>query len=197
MFIYFEEKFERKFHAGVKNFLSNEECKKIIKIAKNKNLEQGKIYNKEKEDVLNVKDVRDSNICWLYPIDDLNWLFTKIGQTCLELNKSYFGFDLNGISEPLQFTNYKAPSGKYGKHIDSGGSQLISIRKLSISIQLTDPNEYEGGELILYDSEKENIMEKEQGALIVFPSFVLHEVKPVTKGERNSLVCWITGKEFR
>ena len=197
MFIYFEEKFERKFYAGVKNFLSNEECKKIIKIAKNKNLEQGKIYNKEKEEVLNVKDVRDSNICWLDPIDDLNWLFTKIGQTCLELNKSYFGFDLNGISEPLQFTNYKAPSGKYGKHIDSAESQLISIRKLSISIQLTDPNEYEGGELILYDSEKETVMDKEQGTLIVFPSFVLHEVKPVTKGERNSLVCWITGKQFR
>jgi PKHD-type hydroxylase len=194
MFIYFEEKFERKFHAGVKNFLSNEECKKIIKIAKNKSLEQGKIFGKEK--IPNVKDVRDSNICWLDPSDDLNWLFTKIGQTCLEINKLYFGFDLNGISEPLQFTNYKAPSGKYGKHVDEG-TELISIRKLSISIQLTDPNEYEGGELILYDSEKENIMEKEQGALIVFPSFVLHEVKPVTKGERNSLVCWITGKPFR
>jgi PKHD-type hydroxylase len=194
MFIYFEEKFERKFYAGVKNFLSSEECKKIIEIAKNKNLEKGTISVKNK--ITNLKDVRDSNICWLDQTDNLNWLFTKIGQTCLELNKSYFRFDLNGISEPLQFTNYKAPSGKYCKHVDEG-TELISIRKLSISIQLTDPNEYEGGELILYGSEKEDIMEKEQGALIVFPSFVLHEVKPVTKGERNSLVCWITGKTFR
>lgn len=193
MFIYFEEKFEFIFYAGVKNFLSNEECKKIIEIGKNKNLEQAKISNKK--EILNV-NVRDSNICWLDQTDNLNWLFTKIGQACLEINKSRFRFDLNGISEPLQFTNYKAPSGKYDKHVDEGPG-LVSVRKLSISIQLTDPNEYEGGELILYNSETPNVMDKEQGTLIVFPSYVLHEVKPVTKGERNSLVCWVTGKPFR
>jgi PKHD-type hydroxylase len=195
MILYFDEKYEFQFHAIKKNVLSTEECKKIIKVAKNKKLEQGKIFSKE--EVLNVKDVRDSNICWLDQTDDLNWLFTKIAQNCLEVNKIFFKFDLNGISESLQFTNYKAPSGKYGKHIDCSGSGATPSRKLSITIQLTDPNEYEGGELFLYDSEKPTIMDKEQGSLIVFPSYILHEVKPVTKGERNSLVCWVTGKPFR
>ena len=41
------------------------------------------------------------------------------------------------------------------------------------------------------------LMKKEQGTLILFPSYVLHEVKPVTKGERNSLVSWVTGKQFK
>ena len=71
------------------------------------------------------------------------------------------------------------------------------IRKLSISIQLTDPKEYEGGELILYDCEKGEEMNKEQGTLIMFPSYTLHEIKPVIKGERNSLVTWVTGNKFK
>jgi PKHD-type hydroxylase len=60
------------------------------------------------------------------------------------------------------------------------------VRKLSVSIQLTDPKEYEGGELYLYDDDKGTLMDKKQGTLILFPSYVLHEVMPVIKGERNS-----------
>jgi len=192
MILYFYEKDEVQLYAMKKNVLSSEECKKIIQIAKNKSLEKGIVFDKE-----NYQNERESNICWLDQTDDLNWLFTKIAQECLEINKLCFRFDLNGISESLQFTNYKAPSGKYGKHIDCSGSGTTPSRKLSITIQLTDLNEYEGGELVLYDSEKPTIMDKEQGSLIVFPSYILHEVKPVTKGERNSLVCWVTGKPFR
>lgn len=191
MILYFDEKDEIQFYAIQKNVLSNEECKKIIEVSKNKNLKKGVVLDKE-----NYQNQRESDICWLDQTDNLNWLFTKIAQTCLEINKLCFRFDLNGILESLQFTNYKAPFGKYGKHIDRGGSE-VPIRKLSISIQLTDPKEYEGGELLLYGSEKPTVMDKEQGTLIIFPSYVLHEVKPVTKGERNSLVCWITGKPFR
>ena len=100
-----------------------------------------------------------------------------------------------GINEGLQFTNYEAPSGKYGKHVDRGLN--MPVRKLSISIQLTDPEEYEGGELYLYNDDKETLMDKTQGTLIIFPSYVLHEVMPVTKGTRNSLVTWVTGKQFK
>ena len=75
----------------------------------------------------------------------------------------------------------------------------MTVRKLSISIQLTNPEEYEGGELKLYDGDDEEgiVMDKTQGTLIIFPSYVLHEVMPMNKGERNSLVTWITGKQFK
>ncbi len=111
------------------------------------------------------------------------------------LNQKYFNFDLFGITEGLQFTNYTAPSGNYGKHVDRSFS--IPIRKLSMSIQLSNPNEYEGGDLLLHEGEEGIPLLKEQGTLLLFPSYILHEVTPVTKGERNSLVTWITGTPFK
>jgi PKHD-type hydroxylase len=125
----------------------------------------------------------------------MDWVFRRVTDITLNLNERFFKFDLFGLNEGFQFTNYEAPSGKYGKHVDRAMNMLV--RKLSISIQLTDPEEYEGGELKLYDGEKETVMDKTQGTLIIFPSYVLHEVMPVTKGERNSLVTWVTGKQFK
>jgi len=172
------------------NAFSKEECQTIINIAKDKGLVKGTTFNDDK-----TKDVRDSKISWLYPVDGMDWVFRRVTDITLNLNERFFKFDLFGINEGFQFTNYESPSGKYGKHVDRGMN--ILVRKLSISIQLTNPEEYEGGELKLYDGEEETIMSKEQGTLIIFPSYVLHEVMPVTKGERNSLVTWVTGKQFK
>ena len=173
------------------NAFSKEECQTIINIAKDKGLVKGTTFNDDK-----TKDVRDSKISWLYPIDKIDWVFRRVTDITLNLNERFFKFDLFGINEGFQFTNYEAPSGKYGKHVDR--AMNIPVRKLSISIQLTNPEEYEGGELKLYDGEEDGIiMNKEQGTLVIFPSYVLHEVMPVTKGERNSLVTWVTGKQFK
>jgi PKHD-type hydroxylase len=170
------------------NAFSKEECQTIINIAKDKGLIKGK--TKEES------DVRDSKVSWLYPVDNIDWVFRRVTDITLNLNERFFKFDLFGINEGFQFTNYEAPSGKYGKHVDR--STNLAVRKLSISIQLTNSEEYEGGELKLYDGEEEGtVMSKEQGTLIIFPSYVLHEVMPVTKGERNSLVTWVTGKQFK
>jgi len=171
------------------NAFSKEECQKIINIAKDKGLIKGTTKGV-------TKDVRDSKVSWLYPIDGIDWVFRRVTDITLNLNERFFKFDLFGLNEGFQFTNYEAPSGKYGKHVDRAINS--PVRKLSISIQLTNPEEYEGGELKLYDGEEEGIvMDKAQGTLIIFPSYVLHEVMPVTKGTRNSLVTWVTGKQFK
>ena len=173
------------------NLFTKKECEKIIKVAKKKGFIKATTLNKTE-----VKsEVRLSDITLLYASDDLEWVFQRVTDAVLNLNDRFFKFDLFGLSEGFQFTNYKAPSGKYGKHIDR--SIDISVRKLSLSIQLTDPKEYQGGDLYLYQEEKGDIMKKEQGTLILFPSYILHEVKPITKGERNSLVSWVTGKQFK
>ena len=166
---------------------TKEECEKIIKIAKDKDLIKGITKGQS--------NTRSSQISWLHSTDNLEWVFRKITDIVLNLNDRFFQFNIFGLNEGLQFTNYKAPSDKYGKHIDRALD--FTIRKLSLSIQLTDPKEYKGGELYLYEDEKGTEMKKEQGTLILFPSFILHEVKPVTKGERNSLVSWVTGKQFK
>ena len=166
---------------------TKEECEKIIKIAKDKGLITGTTVGKT--------DARSSKVSWLYSADNLDWVFRKITDIVLNLNDRFFQFDIFGLNEGLQFTNYKAPSDKYEKHVDREVDGLI--RKLSLSIQLTDPKEYKGGELFLYEDEKGTEMKKEQGTLILFPSYILHEVKPIIKGERNSLVSWVTGKQFK
>jgi PKHD-type hydroxylase len=170
------------------NAFSKEECQTIINIAKDKGLVKGETKGES--------DVRDSKISWLYPIDGIDWVFRRVTNITLNLNERFFKFDLFGLDEGFQFTNYVAPSGKYGKHVDR--SMNMPVRKLSISIQLTNHEEYEGGELILYDGGEEGVtMHKTQGTLVIFPSYVLHEVMPVTKGERNSLVTWVTGNQFK
>jgi PKHD-type hydroxylase len=168
---------------------STEECKKIIEIGNKKGLIKGTINSGL------VKNIRDSKISWLYPSDDMQWVFRRLTDVVSNLNERFFKFKLYGFIEGLQFTHYKEPGGKYKKHIDRGIN--LSIRKLSLSIQLSDPKSYEGGDLLLHDSDKPVAVPKEQGKLILFPSYVLHEVTPVTKGERYSLVAWITGAQFK
>ena len=172
---------------------TKEECERIIKIAKNKGLIKGTTTVDSKE--INTSKVRKSKISWLYCTDDMHWAFRRITDIVLNLNERFFQFDIFGLNEGLQFTNYKAPGDKYGKHVDRALDMVV--RKLSISIQLTDPKEYEGGELYLYENDKGMLMDKKQGTLVMFPSYVVHEVMPVTKGERNSLVTWVTGKQFK
>ena len=134
------------------NFLSTEECDQIIEIGHAKKLQLGntKDNNKQKS--------RKSNISWLSPSDNLEWLYRRLTDVITDLNNQFFGFDIFGIQEGLQFTNYKAPDGKYDSHTDRAYGTII--RKLSISIQLTNENNYEGGDLELLQSDKADKMEK-------------------------------------
>jgi PKHD-type hydroxylase len=82
----------------------------------------------------------------------------------------------------------------YGWHQDYGGT--IS-RKLSMVVQLTDPSEYEGGNLQVFTSEQPKNIRKQRGLIAVFPSFIVHQVTPVTQGTRQSLVAWVSGPSFK
>lgn len=177
------------------NVFSKQQCEEIIKIGKNQNLHDAKVGSKNNRTGEVDKKVRKSKITWLNPSNETNWIFEKIAIISKELNNRYFNFDIFGAIEGIQFTTYKAPGGNYGRHMDSAYG--TTVRKLSISIQLSDPQNYSGGELCLYNKENPIVMPKKQGQVIMFPSYVLHEVRPVTKGERVSLVIWITGKQFK
>jgi PKHD-type hydroxylase len=168
---------------------SEEECERIIEIGNSKAKEQAKVRNNT------LKKVRKSEIAWLYPSPELDWAYRRMTDIITSLNDRFFQFDLFGATEGFQFTKYTAPGGKYGKHIDSAHGSLI--RKLSFTLQLSKPESYKGGDLCLYLGEKPEVMKKEQGYVALFPSYVLHEVKPVTEGTRYSLVSWITGKPFK
>jgi PKHD-type hydroxylase len=174
---------------------SAEECEKIKKYALQKPKEKGAISGTVTVPSKIDSSLRNNSVIWIDE-DDANVRFALERLTGIvnDLNSKYFNFNLYGFCEKLQFTEYVAPGEYYKKHIDKMYSG--TIRKLSAVVQLTDPNEYEGGELIL-DFGVPSIMRKTQGSVILFPSYVVHEVTPVTKGTRHSLVAWIAGDQFK
>jgi PKHD-type hydroxylase len=139
--------------------------------------------------------IRDSRIVFLHPADDMEWVFRRMTEAVMLLNERYFGFDLFGLTEGFQFTRYDAPTGFYGMHIDKAYGS--TVRKLSLTLQLSPPEDYDGGELALQIGPTPVPMSRRQGQLIAFPSYVLHEVRPVTRGTRYSLVSWVTGAPFK
>jgi PKHD-type hydroxylase len=107
-----------------------------------------------------------------------------------------WGYEVNR-QESIQIGRYRSENeGHYDWHIDSDSPVDGVQRKLSISILLSDPSEFEGGELQFKGIEDNNILTK-QGTIVVFPSFVEHRVTPVTKGVRYSAVTWASGPSFR
>lgn len=164
-----------------------EECDQIIKTGTDRLLTKATAGNNN--------NVRESDIAWLYSVDDMEWVYRRITDIITNLNDRFFKFNLSGMNEGFQFTRYQAPTGRYEAHMDciSGGL----VRKLSFTLQLSDPAEYTGGDLLLHTSGTPESMRRDQGYVAVFPSYVLHEVTPVTKGTRYSLVSWVTGKPFK
>ena len=170
------------------NAFTKKECKEIIKIGKQTSFIEGRTRS-------GVTKHRLSKINWMYPSHETQWIFRRLTDYLVDLNKQFFKFDLFGFIEGLQFTCYKAPDNFYTKHTDLFMNG--PVRKLSMSLQLTDPNEYKGGDLRLHLADEPTILAKDQGKLYVFPSYTLHEVTSVTKGTRYSLVAWITGPHFK
>ena len=139
--------------------------------------------------------IRRSQVSWLNKTQDTAWLFEKLGYIASALNAQYYRFDLTGFGEAIQLTNYdQSEHGMYGWHQDYNAK--IS-RKLSIVLQLTDPSQYEGGNLQFMTGGEPQTIRKQRGLVAVFPSYVLHQVTPVTSGSRQSLVAWISGPAFR
>ena len=166
------------------------QCKTIIQIGKNAVLDKALVGGENQDDV----SFRKSRTSWISPIYGNRWIFQKITDAAIYVNSQFFKFDLFGFVEGIQFAEYASPGGKFDPHIDFmyGGK----IRKLTISVQLSDENDYEGGDLVCnYGGEM--ILPRGQGAAIAYPSYALHGVKPVTKGTRYSLVIWITGPQFK
>jgi PKHD-type hydroxylase len=175
--------------AYMDNLFTPEECAQIIAIGNSK-LEEAKVGGGVN------KDIRESQITWIYSSNiELKFVFRRVTDAILNLNELFFQFDLFGLSEGFQFTRYDAPADFYGVHIDK--MLYGPVRKLSLTIQLSAPEDYEGGELAIYFNKDAEIMPKELGKMIAFPSYSLHEVRPVTKGTRYSLVAWVTGKPFK
>lgn len=183
---------ELEYYAWYKDIFTTEELDKIENIFTTDNLFVGELAGEAKD-----LNIRDSKINFVDSKDPLNhWIFERLTGVINNANDRFFKFDLNRI-ESLQYTLYN--EGQYYKeHMDmSYRSPTNAIRKLSFSMQLSDPSEYEGGELIIKHGTDPSIANKERGAITLFPSYIMHEVTPVTKGTRRSLVGWVSGPRWK
>jgi PKHD-type hydroxylase len=160
--------------------------------------------------IKDLKKKRDSDIVWL----DERWIYKEVQPYVRQANANAgWNFEWD-FSEQMQFTQYKKGQ-YYGWHCDgwdrpyqrpAGDPSNGKVRKLSVTLTLSDPEEYKGGELE-FDfrnrdpDKKQNIYKCKEilpkGSLVVFPGFVWHRVCPVTKGTRHSLVMWNLGWPFK
>jgi PKHD-type hydroxylase len=189
-----------------KKALSDEICNEILKIGIKKNKQVAIVGDSKKIKIKDLKKIRNSNIAWL----DYKWIYKEIHPYIHTANKnSGWNFQWD-YSESCQFTKYSKKQ-FYDWHQDTWEEPYNlpnepqkhgKIRKLSVSVLLSDPNSYEGGELEFHSGNiKDNktlICDelKEKGSIVVFPSFIWHRVKPVTKGTRYSLVIWNLGLPY-
>ncbi|WP_375196611.1 2OG-Fe(II) oxygenase [Sphingobium sp.] len=140
---------------------------------------------------------RSSTISWLDVYRDKD-IVDRLMQFVHSSNRTNFGIDIAGPYE-LQFTEYHGRAqGKYDWHQDIWlESSRPFDRKLSVVVQLSDPDDYEGGQFEFFGLQQPGANFAPRGSMLIFPSFLQHRVLPVTKGIRRSLVSWIEGPRWR
>ena len=136
-------------------------------------------------------EARKSTIALIPPSSAVQWIYDRLFAVAAKFNREYWQFNLTG-SERMQFGRY-GPDQHYDWHMDLGSRGTFTLRKLSLSLQLSDPADYQGGDLEINMGSFSKTAPRDKGSVVLFPSYALHRVQPVLGGERRSLVCWFVG----
>jgi len=138
---------------------------------------------------------RITTISWI-PFKEMPEMYRDIERMMLQANNNHFGFEGMRLTEPGQFTHYLT-GGFYEWHMDNDvtAKHQPPVRKISMTLLLSDPSTFEGGELEIMSKGK--TAKLKQGQAIFFASWLQHRVKPVTQGDRKSLVMWFGGPSFK
>lgn len=200
-FLYEQETNDPQSYYWFEHGLSSEEVDQIIRTA-------SELPEAERASTLGDETgggTRSSMIKWLPRNQAFDWLYERMISMSKEANQALWGFDLISSLEAIQYTEYYASeNGHYDWHQDIGVGELPSKRKVSITIQLSDADEYDGGDLLICTGssgtgELDNnlVMPRGKGVGVLFPSYMMHRVSPVTRGVRRSLVLWVGGAHYR
>ncbi|MDA9973268.1 2OG-Fe(II) oxygenase [Alphaproteobacteria bacterium] len=168
---------------------TDNQINKILEIVSNQSLLNASTFSYK----VPSDNVRKSKICWLSE----NWIKNLLWEHILRVNNKSFKIDVENKSE-VQFTEYSfADNGHYDWHHDVNWNGQTDIdRKISMTVQLSNENEYDGGDFEFEELET-NANFKLKGTIIIFPSYLRHRVTPVTSGVRKSLVAWFSGPQWR
>ena len=174
---------------------SPKQCQMVIDKGMSLKSEEAKVGMGQKPGGGNDPEKRITTISWI-PFKDMPEMYRDIEKTMLQANNNHFGFEGMQITELGQFTHYHT-GGFYDWHMDNdvAGKYQPPVRKISMTLLLSDPSTFEGGELEIMS--KGRTAKLKQGQALFFASWLQHRVKPVTKGERYSLVMWFGGPSFK
>lgn len=180
---------------------TDEECDRIIEFAKTHASERGEIQKSEMDARRKLRSVESFRVPWN---DQSAWIFERLIGISRAANDKFFGFDIPGLYSAykhrsllhyVEVLRYE-PGDRYVRHMDYG--PIAVTRKLSLITQLSDPGDYEGGDVMIDMGDVNPFpASRDRGAHTIFPSFLLHEVMPVTRGRRWALVAWMEGPPFR
>jgi len=180
--------------------LTPQQCDELIHIGQSEPRINANIGGKGKNEKIDYS-YRKSIISWI-PFAKALPIYQVIRQWMEMTNTNHFGFDTVQLTEAGQYTEY-SKGGFYNWHMDSNTEMeaMPTVRKISMTLLLSDPKDFEGGDLEIFcgdtlDSEK-NKFKLKQGYAVFFASFLLHRVRPVTEGNRKSLVMWFGGTPFK
>ncbi len=141
---------------------------------------------------------RNAELVWMDDVGDLTWVMTRLIKLVSQSNKHQFDFDVREFAESPQVAKYDAAKGgHFAWHSDIGRGLAAGKRKLTLVLQLSNPDTYDGGDLEIRPSAHILLANRAQGSVSVFPSFALHQVTPVERGVRHSLTVWAHGPPFR
>ena len=138
------------------------------------------------------------------------WLYNELEKLTIEANNALFQFDIQYVTDPLHYVIYPEPNkpdktgqtrkegGYLDWHMDIGMGG-VNHRKLALTVQLSDPKDYEGGVFQCWFGGGGKFIDlpRQKGDVLVMPTFIMHNVSPITKGERRALVYWTGGEPFR
>ena len=189
-----------------KDGLSQEEVQKIINLASELPIERATTIGSDgvAQEGNDPDGIRSSMVKWIPQTTQWDWLYQNMIAWAEEANNELWHFDLVSAPENIQYTEYYAhENGHYDWHQDIGPGEQPSRRKVSITVQLSDAEEYDGGELqITTGGDVSNdwgaaSCPKGRGVVVLFPSYMMHRVSEVTKGTRRSLVLWVGGAHYK
>jgi predicted 2-oxoglutarate/Fe(II)-dependent dioxygenase YbiX len=177
-------------HAVASGFLTDAEIDRLI-------TEHASLVSEGKLGVGSMDPaVRRSQVVFLGPEQKYHWLYERVWAAARECNRTFFAVDIQTVEPNIQLGRYDASDqGHYTWHTDF--ADVRPLRKISVSVQLSRSEDYEGGDLEVLFSNSPLRLDRERGSFIAFPSFMLHRVTPVTRGTRWSLVAWILGPRWR
>jgi PKHD-type hydroxylase len=144
------------------------------------------------------KKIRSSRVKWIPQDERFKWIYELMSKLILEANKNLWNFDVHTMLEQIQYTEYLAEDeGHYTWHQDIGPGNA-SKRKISVTIQLSEDDEYDGGDLEIWKGGTSvDKCARGAGVAVLFPSYMMHRVTPITRGTRKSLVLWVGGSHYK